>query len=224
LCSGRWIDKTVMISRYQTALGEEGEKQPGSHGRVDRNLLGITSKREMDRIEMESLRRCEEYFAGIITTQTAFDLNLIIDIHRCIFGKIYSWAGKFRTVNLTKGDFTWPPPQYIETSLKEFEQKKLRLLTPIAPEPFENIPKALAEVHADFLMIHPFRDGNGRIARSIANLMALQASQGPPHYGLTGKGSRKQKQRYLNAVRQGYIENYEPLRRFFADALAGRIE
>lgn len=176
----------------------------------------------MDRIEEAALRRCEEYFASTTTTSTIFSVDLIVEIHRCIFGKIYAWAGKFRTVNLTKGGFTWPPPQYIETALNEFEKKKLRRLTPLTSEPFENIPKALAEIHADFLMIHPFRDGNGRVARIIANLMAFQASQPPPYYGLTGKGSRSQKLRYLNAVQQGYIENYEPLIRFFTDAVDRR--
>jgi len=34
---------------------------------------------------------------------------------------------------------------------------------------------ALAEVHAELILIHPFREGNGRLARLLALLMALQA-------------------------------------------------
>jgi len=211
-----------MASRYKTALGEEGEFEPGSRGRVLKNLLGIISKREMDRVEDEAMLQCSEYFANNISTKTIFSVELIFEIHRCIFGKNYSWAGELRTVNLTKGDFTWPPPQHISNALKEFGQTKLRRLTPVSPEAPENIPRALAEVHADLLIIHPFRDGNGRVARMVANLMALQASHIPPNYGFSGKGSQKNKLRYLNAVRQGYVENYDPLTRFFRDAFERR--
>lgn len=34
---------------------------------------------------------------------------------------------------------------------------------------------ALAETHAELMLIHPFRDGNGRLGRLLATLMALQA-------------------------------------------------
>ena len=210
-------------SRYVTALGGEGEYEPGSRQRVLQNLLGIRSKREMDRVENEALKRTEDHFASVITTETIFSVDIIREMHRHFLGKIYPWAGNIRTVNVSKGGFTWPPPQYLEAALKEFEYDCLRRLTPLRSAPIENIAHSLAEVHAEFLMIHPFRDGNGRIARLIAMLMALQASEAPPYYGFTGRGSRKQWQRYLTAVIQGYNKNYEPLTRFFAEAL-GRWE
>ena len=36
------------MPRYQPATGPEAELEPGSRGRVLRNLAGITSKREPD--------------------------------------------------------------------------------------------------------------------------------------------------------------------------------
>jgi cell filamentation protein len=35
---------------------------------------------------------------------------LLCEIHRQWLWDIYEWAGRYRTVNLTKGDFRWPPP------------------------------------------------------------------------------------------------------------------
>ncbi|TAK86063.1 MAG: hypothetical protein EPO20_09750 [Betaproteobacteria bacterium] len=32
---------------------------------------------------------------------------------------------------------------------------------------------ALAETHVELVLIHPFREGNGRIARALSTLMAL---------------------------------------------------
>lgn len=35
--------------------------------------------------------------------------------------------------------------------------------------------KALSEVHVEFELIHPFREGNGRVGRVLITLMALEA-------------------------------------------------
>ena len=51
-----------MASRYKTALGEEGEFESGSRGRVLKNLLAIKSKREMDRVEDDALFSAEKCF------------------------------------------------------------------------------------------------------------------------------------------------------------------
>ena len=77
----------------------------------------------------------------------------------------------------------------------------------------------MAVVHAELLLIHPFREGNGRIARCLADIMAFQAGYAPPNYRFTGRRSRRVRDRYLAAVIQGYGRNYEPLAVFFEEAL-----
>jgi len=206
-------------SRYVTSLGDEGEFESGSHGRVLKNLLGIVSKREMDRVENEALERTDNYYSRHITTETVFTVELIHEMHFHFLGTIYAWAGRERTVDMSKDGFPFPPAIFLKTALSDFEQNHLRRLTPLRPAPIADIAKIIAEVHAEFLIIHPFRDGNGRIARLLAKLMALQASEAPPYYGFSGKGSKVQNRRYLKAVFEGYKENYQPLTDFFAEAL-----
>jgi hypothetical protein len=49
----------------------------------------------------------------------------------------------------------------------------------------------LAEVHAELILVHPFRDGNGRLARLVALLMALQAGLPPLDFSpMAGRGKR----------------------------------
>jgi Fic family protein len=50
------------------------------------------------------------------------------------------------------------------------------------------------------LFIHPFREGNGRLVRWLADLMIAQADLPAPDYGFAGPGSRKRQRQYLNAV------------------------
>jgi cell filamentation protein len=79
---------------------------------------------------------------------------------------------------------------------------------------------ALAQVQAELLLVHPFRDGNGRTARWLTDLMALQAGMPALDYGFTGPGSRASRRAYISAVLKGYVGDYEPLADFLADALA----
>ena len=100
-----------------------------------------------------------------------------------------------------------------------FEAEVLSRDTPCRPGPVAAIAQAMARVHAELLLIHPFRDGNGRLARWLADLMAAQAELPLPDYGLSGRGSVERRQRYITAVSQGYMQNYEPLAGFFVEAV-----
>lgn len=61
-------------------------------------------------------------------------------------------------------------------------------------------------------MIHPFREGNGRLARMISNVMALQA--GLPLLDFSGITGKKREE-YFAAVRAGLDRNYEPMKKIF---------
>lgn len=209
--------------KYQTARGAQVETQPGSHGRVLRNLLQITRKREMDRVEYESLLRVQDTYLHHITPGTRFTIKLLNAMHHDWLGHIYEWAGEYRTVEMEKDGFQWPPAYLIEQNMRVFQQAQLDRCTPCKPAPLSVVAQDMAEVHGELLLIHPYRDGNGRLARWLADLMALQAHMPAPDYAFTGRGAKRQQKRYLHAVQQAYIGNYGFLADFFADAIEGRI-
>jgi cell filamentation protein len=76
----------------------------------------------------------------------------------------------------------------------------------------DEIVKAIAIVHTELLLIHPFREGNGRAARLLAILMALQAGLPPLDFG--GIKGRK-RQEYFAAVQAGLDRNYTPMEKVF---------
>ncbi len=57
----------------------------------------------------------------------------------------------------------------------EFEDGPLKRHTPCRSGSIEHLATALAEVHVELVLIHPFREGNGRVARIVSVLMGLQA-------------------------------------------------
>lgn len=215
----------MAFSRYQTRGGFDSEYQPGSHGRVLLNKAGIIRKREMDRAEFEALLTAQSRFVSQITNQTRFTDQTICDMHSMWLGDLYAWAGCYRTVQMMKGDFRWPPAQFISHSMRTYAETTLTECTPCstkfedADEGLRDVAAKLAIVHAELLLIHPFRDGNGRIARWLADLMALQAGFALPDYGLAGRGAKKRQAAYMEGVKQGYVAVYEPLTDFFVDAL-----
>ena len=74
------------------------------------------------------------------------------------------------------------------------------------------IAQALAEVHVELVLIHPFREGNGRIARLLSTLMASQA--GLPILNFSDITGQRRKE-YFAAINSGLDSDYKPMERFF---------
>lgn len=200
-------------NRYDTSALGEDQREPGSHGRVLKNLLGIKGKREMDQIEGREQVRALEELAALYDNDHRFTAADVCRIHKIWLGRVYSWAGQYRRVNLTKDYFTFAAAAQIPKLMAAFEKGPLRRFTPCRPAPTEDLAKAFAVVHVELVLIHPFREGNGRVARLLAVLMGLQA--GLPALYFEDLSGRK-RQQYLAAVRAGLERNYEPMQKLFS--------
>ena len=201
--------------RY-AAVGPEAEFEPGSRGRVLRNLLGIRSAREMARAESRALLDAQERLVETHALDHRFTATDIRKIHRVWLGAIYPWAGHYRSVNIAKGGFHFAAAREVPRLMGEFERRELARYTPcrFATEP--EITRALAIVHAELVLIHPFREGNGRCARLLALLMALQAGLPPLDYtGWTGRGGSD----YIAAIHAAMAVDYEPMSGLFSGVI-----
>ncbi len=216
-------DHDIGPSRYVTPQGAEAEFEPGSHGRVLRNRLHIRRKSEMDQMEFKALVAAQEAYLSRLGPDTRLTAEILCQMHRDWLGSIYEWAGRYRTVELAKGDFRWPPAFRIGQNMETLEKGVLARCTPCRPSPLPEVARCLAEVHAELLLIHPFREGNGRLARWVADIMAFQVGLLAPDYGFRRRGEKKRHATYLEAVRRGYLQDYEPLTVFFMEALERRF-
>ena len=80
-------------------------------------------------------------------------------MHKIWLGDIYDWAGEYRQVNVSKGDFNFAASLHIPQLMAEFEKGPLRKHTPCNFKSMERVFQALAEVHVELVLIHPFREG-----------------------------------------------------------------
>lgn len=79
--------------------------------------------------------------------------------------------------------------------------------TPCVGMTDDNLIEAIAVVHIELILIHPFREGNGRITRLLANVMAMQAGKPECDFSSWGKG----KTDYFAAIQAG-LSDYEPMK------------
>jgi cell filamentation protein len=206
--------------RYR-AQGAEAESEPGSRERVLRNKVGIRSVRAMAQCESEALLAATERLIDETGQDHRFTSEDIRRMHRLWLGDIYEWAGEYRQVNVTKGDFPFAAAEQIPRLMREFEQGPLREFTPCQFANAADQARALAVVHAELILVHPFREGNGRCARLLAMLMGLQAGLPALDFG----GVRgKEKQRYIAAIHAAMDRNYAPMMTVFDRVIARTVQ
>ena len=209
------------MTRYSVSKGIESQYQPGSKSRVLRNRLGIVSRLAVNQIETLALAKAQMkyYQSEIVSEKTQFDATIICKMHCEWLGEIYDWAGIYRKVDMSRGGFLFPPAYLVQKNMLRFETDFLQPCTPYRISSHKTIFEIAATLHSELLVIHPFRDGNGRLARWLVDLIFVQAGYPIPEYGFTGKGARVNRRDYLDAVFKGYIQDYRFLADFFATAI-----
>ena len=198
--------------RYETSGPVEDQFEPGSGKRVLRNLLGVTRKGDIDEIEAREQVRALGEFLNIYDQGHHFSAADICEMHKIWLGDVYEWAGRYRQVNISKDGFFFAAARQVPQLMDSFETEQLSAFTPCNFQSEEKLVEALAVVHTELVLIHPFREGNGRLARMLAILMGLQA--GLPPLIFSGIKGRK-KQNYFAAVQAGMDMDYEPMKEIF---------
>lgn len=201
-----------MSDRYSTQGIKENAAQPGSRDRVLANKLGIVRVREMQQAESEALLSLMDALVDEVSDRHRFTSKDIGAYHRRWLGEIYRWAGEYRHVNMGKGGFQFASAHLIPRLMADFDSNVLSKETPCVGMDQDRLVRALARTHAEFILIHPFREGNGRLVRLLNSLMAFQAGLPALDYGGI-RGAKKRE--YISAIHAALDSNYEPLEAVF---------
>ena len=205
-----------MIGRYDTTGNVEAQFEPGSDGRVLANKLGVADPKEMDDIELDLLNRLHKDVIRSVEVDQPITVADLREWHRRWLGRVYVWAGRDRSVNMSKEDFLFAACGQIPRLLDKLDKDVLRVHTPCTGMSDDRLVEAIAVVHVELILIHPFREGNGRLSRLLANVMALQA--GWPQLDYTAWDENKTD--YFNAIQAG-LSDYEPMIEMVRQVLRG---
>ena len=142
------------------------------------NYAGCLDHEELLRREDEGVARVNEFVIDLLSRPEPVPLTvpLVQQMHRALLGEIYPFAGAWRTVALHKGEgpTKWPlPPGGIQPQMELLERDVFRR-SPVISNDNSAVFGYAAEVMSECIAIHPFREGNGRTAFILGNLVLMQ--------------------------------------------------
>lgn len=182
------------------------------------NFAGCLDREEIERREDEGVQRAMELVMHLVERDAPAPITvpLIQQLHTELMGAIYPFAGRWREVGLTKGvgPEKWPlPPAGIEPLMQVFEREVLAR-SPVISDADTDVFAFASEVMNELLAIHPFREGNGRTAFILGNLILMQNDLLPLNF----YDRRTDEGRYFAACESGRIQkNYAPLAQLIAE-------
>lgn len=197
---------TPFINKYTVSSNEE-------EGEVLPNLLGLTTAKEIAEAEFMGFVEAHKKAIDELTDNTQFDLSYLYTLHKNALGHLYSFAGKLRTVNMSKGDFSFPPAGFLTQSMSDFE---VDFLAPLKNTSDDVLLIQLARMHAELLFIHPFREGNGRTIRLFTNMIFLSKTGRELDFDILDKNLKT----YIAAVQQAAQKEYQLMESLFLQMTA----
>lgn len=141
--------------------------------------------------------------------------STLCDWHRKWLGNVYQWAGRFRTVDMSKRDIRFASPLQIANLAEQFARMYLDRFEELPELTDDELVAFLAEVHVEFILIHPFREGNGRMSRLLLDVMSVKAGLQPMDYTLWDE----HKDFYFKAIQAGRDRDYRYIERLVRDVL-----
>ena len=170
------------------------------------NKLNITNQLELNKIEEKlSKEKAKKLFdSGKINTLKVGTFAGLKQIHEFLFEDIYDFAGKIRTVNLSKGNFRFAPVMYLEQALKHIDK--------MPQSTFDEIVEKYVEMN----IAHPFREGNGRATRIWLDLIFKKELK------MVVDWNKIDKSDYLSAMERSPIKDIE-IKHLLKNALTDKI-
>ena len=137
---------------------------------VLKNKADLTSPDALERFETAmTFARSEEPLP-----RGRFSLRHYCAVHHHLFQDVYEWAGKFRSVRLTKNTSTFCYPEHIAPEMHRLFGN-LKFDRRLKDRSREDFVHGAAHFLAELNAIHPFREGNGRAQLTFLSLIARGA-------------------------------------------------
>jgi len=163
--------------------------------------IDITGKPLKDSIEVKNLGIAFDFLHELVDQDVEITENYLKQLHSLIVGDNPSLnPGDYRNIGVLITGSEHKPPEPFEVSIRIRE-----LFEWMKANKDENPIIVAAIAHHELVKIHPFKDGNGRTARLLLNLILLK--NGFPICNI----KRSERPDYYNALSLADEGEYEPI-------------
>lgn len=160
----------------------------------------------MKNIDKKSLENAYRLFdSGFINEIEIGTTKGLQQIHKYIFDNLFDFAGKIRTLNISKGGFRFATALYLN-----------EILTKIETMPESSFEEIIAK-YVEMNIAHPFMEGNGRTMRIWLDLILKNRLKKVVNWQFVDKTL------YLQAMERSPINDLE-LRTLLAENLTDDID
>ena len=153
-------------NRVQEALSSQSKYcYPNSNVLI--NNFNIQNQENLNKAErnITALMLLKLQTSPIPEANKLFSVEYFTDLHKQVFEHIYPFAGKIRNENMIKGNTPFCRPEFIYNYLNMLFEKMFEDVKKIKTK--EDIITFLAYYYSEINIVHPFREGNGRIMREF---------------------------------------------------------
>jgi len=136
---------------------------------VLKNKLGLTDRKALRAAEYAIVRQALPDALAFAQSESNLSLNTLKGIHQHLFGDVYEWAGKTRTVPLYKGETAFAPVSRINDDWFQGLMDGFNRAVRKEPDRFR---RHLGELWGRLNWLHPFPEGNGRSSQLFLTIVA----------------------------------------------------
>ena len=184
--------------------------------------LTLTGKSLKDQAEARNLSHALDFLEKLAgSSNRAITETDVRSLNDLVLRGIHDEAGSYRTVEvkISGSEYAVPSPENVVVEMQEYCRWLSRISIPSA-ESFASVDGFLAAgvAHTWFVMIHPFIDGNGRVARLLQNLILMR--YGYPIAIIT----TDDRERYYDALEIAQTSDLTPLLILLAECLEESLE
>ena len=133
----------------------------------------ITQRRELNEAELANISEATKWLSS--RKREVLDDAFLRELHKRMFGKVWQWAGEYRTTPRNIGIDAYRIPMEVRQLVDDVRYQ-------VEHETYPPDEIAVRFSHR-LVSIHPFPNGNGRHSRMVADLLAVQLGQKPFTWG-----------------------------------------
>lgn len=173
------------------------------------NLLDIRDSDKLAEAETEFTAERYRTYEPSLQSLSDFSFDHLKHLHHHLFQDLYAWAGEPRDVDISKGDTrfcTW-------TRIVPEANKLFNEIPALAnSKNDEDLIEKVADIFCELNILHPFREGNGRVLRFFFEEMLYALG-----YGI--RWPKISQQDWIEANIAGVNVNLRPLKNIFTQAI-----